>query len=156
MRGVTNGVLRKHPSSHDSPSQRFSGFRDIKGRQAADDRESLLHLRWIADRGFVDDDLRDRALKLATPIRPPFLCRLLVARDNYVMAGTSDQVADERSFQLDRFHADPSRSPAVPCSAWFAEVQGNPAPPGQELGAGPAPCPAYSIGGIRHRCPLRF
>ena len=32
--------------------------------------------------------------------------RLLVPRDNYVATGASDQVADERCFQVDRFHAD--------------------------------------------------
>src|SRR4051812_13508029 len=108
MCGVRESVRRKDAGSHDSPSQRFSGFRDLKGRQAADDRESLLYFRWIADGGFVNDDLGDRALKLATSIRPPFLRGLLVARDNYVTTGTSHQVADERRFQVNRFHAHSS------------------------------------------------
>ena len=68
-----------------------------------------MHFRWIADGGFVDDDLGDRALKLAPSIRPPFLRGLLVPRDNYVTTGTSDQVADERCFQVDRFHVEPVR-----------------------------------------------
>jgi hypothetical protein len=102
-------VRRQDAGSHDRLSQRFSGFRDVKGRQAANDRESLLYFRGIADGSFVDDDLGDRTLKLAASIRPPFLCRLLVPRDNYVTTGTCDQIADERCFQVDRFHADPSR-----------------------------------------------
>jgi hypothetical protein len=71
MGGVGKSVRRKDASSHDSPSQRFSGFRDIKGRQAAEDRESLLYLRGIPGRGFVNDDLGDAVLKLAPAIRPP-------------------------------------------------------------------------------------
>ena len=45
--------------------QRLGVFRDLQGRHVADDRESFLHLRGIADGGFVDDDLGDAALKLA-------------------------------------------------------------------------------------------
>ncbi len=57
--------------------------------------------------GFVDDDLRNRALKFVTPICPPFLCGLLMPRDYHVTTGTSDQVADKRCFQVHRFHASP-------------------------------------------------
>ena len=58
-------------------------------------------------RGFVNDDLGDRALKLAASIRPPVLSGLLVPRDNHVTTGTSDQVANECCFQINRFHAFP-------------------------------------------------
>src|SRR5436305_1278901 len=37
-------------------------------------------------------------------IRPPSLCGLLAPRDNHVTTWMSDQVADERCFQVDRFH----------------------------------------------------
>src|SRR4051812_7441586 len=104
MGGVRKSVQRKDAGSHDGLRQGLGVLRDIKGRQASDDRESLLYFRGIADRGFVNDDLGDRALKLATSIRPPFLCGVLMPRDNYVTTGTSHQVADERCFQVDRFH----------------------------------------------------
>src|SRR5438132_1812143 len=106
---VANDVRRKDTSSHDGLRQRIGVIGDRQSRQPFDDREPLLNFRRIADRGLVDDDLGDRAVKLATSIRPPFLCGLLVACDNYVATGTSDQVADERRFQVDRFHTDPSR-----------------------------------------------
>jgi hypothetical protein len=35
--------------SHDGLRQRFGVCRDLKGRQAADDRKSLLHFSGIAD-----------------------------------------------------------------------------------------------------------
>jgi len=51
MCGVRKSVRWKDAGSQDSPSQRFSGFRDIKGRQVANDRKSLLYFRGIADCG---------------------------------------------------------------------------------------------------------
>jgi hypothetical protein len=109
VRGITNGMRRKYASCHDGLGQRFGVLRDFESRQAANDCESLLNLRWITRRGFVDDDLGDAILKLAPSIRPPLLRRLLVRSDKQVTTGTSDQVADERCFQVHRFHADPSR-----------------------------------------------
>src|SRR5882724_5452778 len=47
VRGVTNGVRRKHARSHDGPGQRLGVPRDFERRQAADDCKSLLHLRWV-------------------------------------------------------------------------------------------------------------
>src|SRR5437660_1338259 len=67
--------------------------------------QSSLYLCGVADRSFVDNHLRNPALKLATPIRPPFLGDLLVAGDNQVTAGTSDQIANKCCFQVYRFHA---------------------------------------------------
>jgi hypothetical protein len=75
-----------------------------RGRHAADDRESLLYLRGIPDYGFVNDGLGDQALNLAMSICPPFLCGLLVPRNNYITTGTSDLVADKRCFQADGLH----------------------------------------------------
>ena len=106
----------KHTRSHDGGRQGLCVFRHLKGRQAGNDCEPLLHLRGIADGGFVDDDLGHRAVKLASPICPPILGGLLVPRDNHIATRTSDQVADERSFQVHRFHADPW----VRCGVAFA------------------------------------
>src|SRR5712692_1259354 len=105
---VANDVRRKNTSSHDGLRQRIGVIGDRQSRQPADDCEPLLNFRRIADRGLIDDDLGDRTLKLAPSIRPPVLGGLLVPRDNHVATWTSNQVADERGFQVDRFHADPS------------------------------------------------
>ena len=104
---VANNVRRKDTSGHDSFRQRLGVIGDCQSREPADDREAFFYFRWVAGGGFVDDDLRDRAIKLTPPIRPPlFLRGLLVAGHNHVTAWTSDQVADERRFQVDRFHGD--------------------------------------------------
>ncbi len=103
--GVANDMRRKDAGSHDSLGQGRGVRRDIKSRQAADDCESLLDLCGVADRSFVDNQLSNPALKLAMPIRPPFLGDPLMAGDNQVTAGTSDQIGNKRSFQVYRFHA---------------------------------------------------
>src|SRR6266581_4407650 len=90
---VANDVRRKDTSSHDGLGQRIGVIGDRQSRQPADDREPLLYLRGIADRGFVNDDLGNRALKPAPPVGPPFLRGLLVPRDNDITTGSSDQVA---------------------------------------------------------------
>ena len=100
VRGVTSGVLRQYAGSHYGLGQQFGVLRDLKNRQTSKDCESLLHLRCIAGRGFVDDDLGDAVLKLAPSICPPFLGRLLVRSDEQATTGASDQIADERRFQV--------------------------------------------------------
>jgi hypothetical protein len=90
VRSVANHLRRKDPGSHDSLSQRGGVRRDIKSRQATDDCESHLYLCRIADRGFVDNDLGNRALKLAMAIRPPLLGDLLVAGDLGLICVRSD------------------------------------------------------------------
>ena len=105
VRDVANDMRRKDAGSYNTLGQGRGVRRDIKSRPAADDCESLLYLCGVADRSFVDNHLRIPALKLAMPIRPPFLGDLLVAGANQVPAGTSDQIADKCCFQVYRFHA---------------------------------------------------
>lgn len=73
MGGVRKSVRRKDPRRDDGPSQRFRVFCDFQSGEAADDRQAFLNLGRVAERGLVDDDLGNRALKLAPSIRPPFL-----------------------------------------------------------------------------------
>ena len=98
MRGVPNSIRGKHTGGHDGLCQRFCFFSGLENGQSADDRQSFLDFRGIAGRRLSDDHLRNRALKEASSIVPPFLRGLLVPRDNHVAAGASDQVADERRF----------------------------------------------------------
>jgi hypothetical protein len=60
--------------------------------------------RWIAARGFVHDKLGNRTLELAPSIGPPFLCRLLMRRDQQVSARLSHEITDERCFKVNGFH----------------------------------------------------
>src|ERR1043166_9445771 len=111
MGSVGKSVGRKNPGSHDGPGSPPRVLRGLKGRQATDDCQSFLYFRWIADRGLINNHLRDRAFELAAPIRPPFLRGPLVPGDNYVTTWAGDQVANERRFQINRFHALPSLYP---------------------------------------------
>src|SRR3982750_3726556 len=83
-------------------------FRDIDGRQPAEDPQSFLDFGGVANRCLIDYNLRNRTREMASSIVPPFVCGLLMPRDNYIPTGPRDQVADKRSFQIDGFHADPS------------------------------------------------
>src|SRR5258708_924038 len=107
VRGVANDMRRMDAGSHNTLGQGRGVRRDIKSRQAADDCEPLLYLCGVADRSFADNHLRNPALKLAMPIRPPFLGDLLVAGTNQVAAGTSDQIANKMLI------------PAIPIPCWF-------------------------------------
>ncbi len=117
MCSVAKNLRRKDPRSHDGWRQRIGFISDCQIRQPADDREPLLNFRRIADRDLVDDDLGDRALKLATSIRPPVLCGLLVPSDDHVAAWTSNQIADECGLQVHRFHAHPLRKRRTPAGS---------------------------------------
>ena len=85
----------------------------IERRQRANYGESFLCLRRIARRNLIDDNLGNVAVELVSTVGPPILRSFLMCRHKQITAGPSDQVAYERSFQVNRFHTDPSRGPAV-------------------------------------------
>jgi hypothetical protein len=112
MRRIANGTRRKQAAGHDGLRQRLGFFRDFENLQVADHSQSLLDLCRVTDGGFIDDHLRDVAVKGSSPFRLPILRRLLVSGNNKVAARTSYQVTDERRFQVNGFHAHSSAGPA--------------------------------------------
>lgn len=55
--GVRERVRRQNACGHDGLCQRFGVFRDIYGRQTADERQSFLDFRGIAKRSLINDNL---------------------------------------------------------------------------------------------------
>lgn len=81
MRRVSSGLLWKNIRGDNRRGQCFRLRRNFKSFDATDDCESLLHLRRIAERCFVDHHLRNANIKMLTSVRPPLLSRLLVGGD---------------------------------------------------------------------------
>ena len=104
VRRITSRLFRKYAGIQDRFCQILGIRRGRQHIERFDDLEPLVDLGLVADRDFVDDNRRNNTPKLVSTQLPPLPRQLLMCRDDQIARGDRNEVADERGFEIDRFH----------------------------------------------------